>query len=81
MNKAILTPKKAEEIQKEIFKKMPLEKKIKMIYDFFKFAKKVTKSNYHCDPRRLSKKDLEEIGEKYFITKKDLPKIKSYNYK
>jgi len=50
MNKNILTPKRAEEIQNEIFRKMSGEEKLKLALKIndriFKTAKKKTKSQY-----------------------------------
>jgi hypothetical protein len=40
-----LTPKKAQEIQDEIFKKMTAEEKIKLVSSFFEFGKKLSKLN------------------------------------
>ncbi|MEK7562165.1 MAG: hypothetical protein AAB509_00595 [Patescibacteria group bacterium] len=51
MKKNILTPKRAQEIQDEIFKKMTARKKIKLVSSFFKFGKKLSKLNN----RRLKK--------------------------
>ena len=45
MNKDILTSEKAEKIQDNIFKKMSADKKIKMVSQFFKFGKKLSKLN------------------------------------
>ncbi len=45
MRKVILTPKLAEKIQDEIFKKMTSEKKIKLTCDFFRFGKKLSQLN------------------------------------
>ncbi len=45
MKKNILTPKLAEKIQDNIFKKMTAEKKIKLACDFFRFGKKLNKLN------------------------------------
>jgi hypothetical protein len=51
MAKEILTPKRAQEIQDEIFKKMTAEQKIKLVSSFFRFGKKLNKLN----DRRLKK--------------------------
>jgi hypothetical protein len=45
MDKVILTPKLAEKIQDDIFKKMTAEEKIKMVSQFFEFGKKLSKLN------------------------------------
>ena len=45
MKKTILTPKLAEEIQDEIFKKMTATEKIKLVSSFFRFGKKLSKLN------------------------------------
>ncbi len=50
MNKNILTPKRAEEIQDNIFKKMTADKKIKMVSHFFEFGKKLNKLNGNRKP-------------------------------
>jgi len=57
----MLTPKKAEKIQNEIFKRMPAEKRIKLAFKvndkIFKIAKKKLKSRYpDLDPISFSKK-------------------------
>ncbi|MFH1968602.1 MAG: hypothetical protein ABIJ84_04405 [bacterium] len=41
----LLTPKKAQEIQDEIFKKMTASQKIKLVSSFFRFGKKLNKLN------------------------------------
>lgn len=43
--KNILTPKKAQETQDEIFKKMTAEEKIKLVSSFFRFGKKLNSLN------------------------------------
>lgn len=45
MAKEILTPKRAQEIQDEIFKKMTAGEKIKLVSSFFRFSKKLNKLN------------------------------------
>ena len=45
MAKEKLTPKKAQEIQDEIFRNMSAEKKIKLTSCFFRFGKKLNKLN------------------------------------
>jgi hypothetical protein len=45
MDKVILTPKLAEKIQDEIFKKMTAEQKIKLVNSFFRFGKKLNNLN------------------------------------
>ena len=45
MKKTILTPKKAQEIQDGIFKKMSAEKKIKLTCDFFRLGRKLNQLN------------------------------------
>lgn len=45
MSKNILTPKKAEKIQDDIFKKMTAEKKVKLTFDFFRLGMKLNQSN------------------------------------
>jgi len=45
MKKNILTPKLAQEIQDEIFKKMTAEEKIKLVSSFFRFGKKLSGLN------------------------------------
>ena len=40
-----MTPKKAQEIQDKIFKKMTAEQKIKLVSSFFRFARKLNKLN------------------------------------
>lgn len=41
MNKEILAPKKAEEIQNEIYRKMSPEKKLEMAFQLIVLAKKL----------------------------------------
>lgn len=36
-----LTPKEAEKLQNEIYRKMSAEKKLKIAFDFFRFGKKL----------------------------------------
>ena len=45
MSKEILTPKRAQEIQDEIFKKMTGQEKIKLVNSFFKFGIKLNQLN------------------------------------
>lgn len=45
MAKEFLTPRRAQEIQDEIFKKMTAERKIKLVSSFFRFGKKLNKLN------------------------------------
>lgn len=45
MQKEILTPKRAQEIQDEIFKKMTATEKLKMADSFFRFGKKLSQLN------------------------------------
>lgn len=45
MAKEKLTPKRAQEIQDEIFKKMTAEEKLKMVDSFFRFGKKLSQLN------------------------------------
>lgn len=45
MNKIILTPQKAKEIQDEIYKKMTASQKMKLVNQFFEFGKKLNKLN------------------------------------
>jgi hypothetical protein len=45
MKKTILTPKRAEEIQDEIFRKMTAEEKIRLVSSFFRFGKKLNNLN------------------------------------
>ncbi len=45
MDKIILTPKLAEKIQDDIFKRMTAEEKKKMVSQFFEFGKKLNKLN------------------------------------
>jgi hypothetical protein len=45
MKKEILTPKRAQEIQDEIFKKMTAEEKLRMVDSFFRFGKKLSALN------------------------------------
>lgn len=40
-----MNPKLAEKMQNEIFKKMPVEKKIKLAFDFSLFCLNLNKSN------------------------------------
>lgn len=59
MNKIILTPKNAEEIQDEIFYNMPAEKKIRLVSQFFMLAKKLKESKIVSknDARRIINKN------------------------
>ena len=50
MTKEILTPKRAQEIQDEIFKKMTASEKIKLVGSFFRFGKKLNKLNGNRRP-------------------------------
>lgn len=43
--KKALTPKRAQEIQDDIFKKMTASEKIKLVGSFFRFGKKLSKLN------------------------------------
>jgi hypothetical protein len=45
MNKPILTPKLAEKVQDDIFRKMTAEEKIKLVSSFFRFGKKLSSLN------------------------------------
>ena len=45
MKKEVLTPKKAQEIQDEIFKRMSATEKIKLVSSFFRFGKKLSELN------------------------------------
>ena len=45
MKKQILTPKKAQEIQDEIFKKMTADEKLGLLDSFLKFGKKLSRLN------------------------------------
>ena len=45
MGKEILTPKKAQEIQDEIFKKMTAQEKIKLTSSFFRLGIKLNRLN------------------------------------
>ena len=45
MKKVILTPKMAEKIQDDIFRKMTADKKIKLVNSFFEFGKKLNNLN------------------------------------
>ncbi|MBI3631530.1 MAG: hypothetical protein HY219_01535 [Candidatus Staskawiczbacteria bacterium] len=45
MKKNILTPKLAEKIQDDIFRKMTAEKKIKLVSQFFELGKKLNTLN------------------------------------
>lgn len=40
-----LTPKKAQEIQDEIFRRMTAEEKLKLLDSFFEFGKKLSQLN------------------------------------
>jgi len=55
MNKNILTPKRAEEIQDEIYYNMPSEKKIRLVSQFFMLGKKLKES------KTVSKNDAGRI--------------------
>lgn len=56
MNKEILTPKRAEEIQKEIYHNMSAENKIRIVSQFFMLGKELTKAKSN-DARRTNKKN------------------------
>ncbi len=45
MHKNTLTPGRAEKIQDDIFRKMTVEKKVKLTCDFFRFGKKLAQLN------------------------------------
>jgi hypothetical protein len=45
MKKKILTPKIAQKIQDDIFKKMTAEQKLKMVDQFFEFGKRLNALN------------------------------------
>lgn len=45
MAREILTPKRAQEIQDKIFRKMTADEKIKLVSSFFRFGKKLNKLN------------------------------------
>ena len=59
MKKNILTPKRAQEIQDEIFKKMTAEQKIKLVSSFFRLGRKLNKLNGN---RRSFDKNNRHIG-------------------
>jgi len=44
MNKIILTPREAEKLQNEIYRKMPAEKKLKIASQLILLAKKLRES-------------------------------------
>ena len=45
MSKDVLTPKRAQEIQDEIFKKMTADEKMKLVRSFFRFGKRLAELN------------------------------------
>jgi hypothetical protein len=53
--KKVLSPKEAEKIQNEIFRKMPVEKKIKLVLDFSIFCLKLRKENFYGDRKPVNK--------------------------
>lgn len=53
--KKILSPKEAEKIQNEIFRKMPVKKKIKLALDFSAFCLKLRKENFYGDRKLVNK--------------------------
>jgi len=65
MDKIILTPKMAEKIQDEIFKKMSATEKIKLVSSFFRFGKKLNKLNDRKinGDRRSFDKNSGDIGQ------------------
>ena len=56
MNKTILTPKKAKQIQNEIYRKMPAERKIKIAGQLFLLGQKLNtlKKQKIDEPRKTS---------------------------
>jgi len=57
MNKQILNPKRAQEIQDEIYYNMPSEKKIRIASQFFMLGQKLRCSKTINDARRVIKKN------------------------
>jgi hypothetical protein len=45
MRKIVLTPQRAQEIQDEIFRKMTVEEKLRLVDSFFRFGKKLKQLN------------------------------------
>ena len=62
MNRKILTPKKAEQIQNEIYRKMSAKKKIKIAGQLFLLGNKL-------DELKKQKIDDNKLCRKYFRTK------------
>jgi hypothetical protein len=58
MKKNILTPKKAREIQDEIFIKMTAHEKIKLVSSFFRFGKKLNKLNGNRRPTDANSRNI-----------------------
>ena len=50
-----MTPKEAEKLQNEIFKKMSVERKIKLALDFSIFCLKLRKENFYGDRKSVNK--------------------------
>jgi len=58
MDKIILTPKLAEKIQDDIFKKMTTAQKIKLVGSFFKFGKKLNELNGDRIPSHKNSRNI-----------------------
>ena len=69
----LLTPKRAQEIQDKIFKRMPVEKKIRLVSQLFLLGEKLKRLKQNESSRHLE--DIESILK---ISKVDLKYIKEW---